>query len=162
MPDGFTSEQLEAAERELAKRRGLSLAQYRAALDAASSSAAAPSKAGPRPDWIEAHKAGVEVPDFIKDKYATELTDGAMHLGLLSRYKHLRRDLYAYKRHHELPDWLAALPKESEWNDRQVAKGKIKPMRPASVRDDAARAYDRQRAKSYRARKLRAKQLSQV
>jgi hypothetical protein len=90
--------------------------------------ASQPAKATPRPDWIEAHKTGEEVPDFIKRAFAAELADGTMHKGLLSRYENLRRDYYSYKRSNELPDWLRAIPKEKDWNDRQVAEGKVAPV----------------------------------
>jgi hypothetical protein len=85
-------------------------------------------------DWVKARRSGVKIPDFIKDKFIFELEDGTMHKGLLSRYEHLRRDFYAYQRHHELPEWLKAIPTESEWNDRQVATGKLKPPPPEEVR----------------------------
>lgn len=81
----------------------------------------------PRPDWIEAHKRGVTVPEFIGEAFAVELREGAMHKGLFSRYENLRRDFYSYKRSNELPDWLKAIPKKSQGNDRLVAEGKVTP-----------------------------------
>lgn len=142
-----------------AASKGLTVAELEEAADIYASAKAeqARAEAKPRPDWIEAHKKGIQVPEFIEDKFAAELANGAMHLGFLSRYTNLRRDLYAYKRHHELPDWLAAIPTQAAWTDRQIAEGKVKPRRP--LRDHAARAYDSQRAKSYRATKLAAARL---
>ncbi len=78
----------------------------------------------PRRDWIEAHKRGVEVPEFIEQKFAAQLADGTMHRGMFSLYKNLRRDFHSYKRSHALPDWLAAIPK----------KQSVEPLEPAEVR----------------------------
>lgn len=136
-----------------AERLGLSPAKALKALQReAASRLATRAAVAPRPDWVKAHKQGVEVPEFIKDKFTAELARDAMHLGLLSRYTNLRRDLYAYKRHHKLPGWLTAIPTESEWNDRQVAKGKVKPARPALPRTDETRAYERAKKRIARAR----------
>jgi hypothetical protein len=55
-----------------------------------------------------------------------------MHKGLFSRFENLRRDFYAYKRHHELPPELRSTPA----NDRLVAEGKVIPA-------DAVRSAER-------------------
>ena len=123
--------------------RGVSLDDIRAALAVTSRETTARAKEPPRPDWIEAHKRGVTVPEFIKDAFAVELRDGSMHKGLLGRYENLRRDFYSYKRSNELPGWLKAVPTQDEWNDRQVASGKVKPVRPSAPRTDEVRAYER-------------------
>jgi tetratricopeptide (TPR) repeat protein len=107
----------------LAANLGLTFEEAAAKLTARETTGRA--TAEPRPDWIEAHKRGVTVPEFIREAFAIELRDRSMHKGLFSRYENLRRDFYAYKRHHKLPDWLKAVPKESDWNDKQVAEGKM-------------------------------------
>jgi hypothetical protein len=73
-------------------------------------------KAEPRPEWIKAHKQGVQVPEFVKEKFAAELANGTMHRGMFDQYKNLRRDFHAYQRHHKLPEWLAAIPTKAEWD----------------------------------------------
>jgi hypothetical protein len=103
-------------------------------------------------DWIEARKNGVEAPEFIAKNFAAELEKGDMHLGLLSRYTHLRRDLYAFKRHHELPDWLANLPTKSGWIKRQVTERALLPDSPTGPTADEVRAYNRDAKRIARAR----------
>ena len=103
------------------------------------------SKERPRPDWIEAHKRGVTVPEFIKDAFAVELRDGSMHKGLFSRYENLRRDFYSYKRSNELSDWLKAIPTQEDWNTRRLAELGRPPRpapRPPRPRTDETRLYD--------------------
>jgi hypothetical protein len=110
----------------------------------------------PRPDWIEAHKRGVEVPEFIEKTFAAELADDAMHKGLFDRYKNLRRDFHAYQRHHELPAWLKAIPTQKEWKDRQPPEAPA-PLVPLARTDDVRR-YEREakRARHQRQRALAA------
>jgi tetratricopeptide (TPR) repeat protein len=101
------------------------------------------SKEPPRPDWIEAHKRGVTVPDFIERAFAAEIADRTMHKGLFSRYENLRRDFYSYQRSNELPDWLKAIPTQDEWDKRQIAEGKATPVEaPAPpAQPDELRSY---------------------
>lgn len=108
-------------------------------------------KETPRQDWIEAHKRGETLPDFIKQAFTAELADGTMHKGLFSRYKNLRRDFYSYKRSNELPDWLKAIPTQDEWNTRRLAD-LPQPPRPGriTVRTEEGRLHD---AAKYRATK---------
>jgi tetratricopeptide (TPR) repeat protein len=73
-------------------------------------------KEPPRPDWIEAHKQGIEVPEFIEKTFPVELADGTMHRGMFDRYQNLRRDFHAYQRHHKLPEWLMKVPTKAEWD----------------------------------------------
>ena len=75
-------------------------------------------KEPPRPDWIEARKHGVALPDFIAEKFETELRDGTMTRALLNRYDKLPSDFYGYPRHHEMPEWLKAIPTKAEWDKR--------------------------------------------
>jgi hypothetical protein len=86
-------------------------------------------KEPPRPDWIEAHNRGVEVPEFIEKKFAAEIRNRSMHRGLFSRYENLRRDFYAYQRHHELPGWLEAIPTKEDWNTRRLKGVSIEDVR---------------------------------
>ena len=107
-----------------------------------------------RQDWIEAHKRGETLPDFIKRAFTTELANGIMHKGLFSRYENLRRDFYAYQRHHELPGWLEAIPTKEDWNTRRLAD-LSQPPRPGriTVRTEEGRLHD---AAKYRAAKSKA------
>lgn len=107
-----------------------------------------------RQDWIEAHKRGETLPDFIKRAFTTELANGIMHKGLFSRYENLRRDFYSYKRSNELPEWLKAIPTQDEWNTRRLAD-LSQPPRPGriTVRTEEGRLHD---AAKYRAAKSKA------
>ena len=106
-------------------------------------------KETPRPDWIEVRgRQGLKaLPDFIAEKFAAEIADGAMHRGLFTRYEKLRRDFYSYERSNELPAWLAAFPTEKEWNDRHP-QAAVKP-----ARSDEVRRYDREQRRFERAEK---------
>ncbi|HVA79761.1 MAG TPA: hypothetical protein VNF29_02430, partial [Candidatus Binataceae bacterium] len=102
--------------------------------------------AEPRADWRDVRKGDEDVFQFVEREFAAELAAGRMHKGLLSRYKNLRRDFYAYQRHHELPRELRMIPKKQEWLDRQVAEGKVKST-------SAARSLHRDVVRVARARK---------
>jgi tetratricopeptide (TPR) repeat protein len=106
-------------------------------------------KAEPRADWIEAHKQGIAVPEFIEKTFATELADGTMHKGMFDRYRNLRRDFHAHKRHHTLPEWLAAVPTQAEWNRQH-------PNRPEPLPVEEVRRAEREarRARRHQARAL--------
>jgi len=85
-------------------------------------------KATPRPDWIEARARGVTLPDFIAEKFETELRDGTMARAKLRRFASLYGDYYNHL--DQLPPELQSLPTKSALNDRQVVEGKVKPVRP--------------------------------
>ena len=97
-----------------------------------------------RPDWIEAHKQGVEVPEFVKKAFVAELADGTMHRGMFDRYKNLRRDFHAYQRHHKLPEWLASIPTKSEW-DKQHPPAPLPAEEVKRLEREARRAQRHQR-----------------
>ena len=121
MPDGFTSQQLEAAEREIAKRRGLTLAQYHAALDVAAPSA--PAKAKPRPKWENRKGADATLspPEFVAKHYAAEMVAGTLHRGVIAQEdKPLAVKLASWLRSHPMPEGID-IPTKPEWNSRQLA-----------------------------------------
>ena len=69
-----------------------------------------------------------------------------MHRGLLSRYTNLRRDFYAYQRHHELPEWLEDIPTKPKATTRQLAElGRAAPsrVRTEETRSTKLRAIER-------------------
>ncbi len=149
MPDGFTPEQLAAAEREIAKRRGLSLAQYHAALDAA---APAPvTKAKPRPKWEDRKGADAKLspPEFIAKHYAAEMTAGTLHRGIIAQGdKPLAVKLASWLRSHPMPENID-IPTKPEWITRQAEAGKARPA-PAP-RTQGQRLYDALRGRHRRA-----------
>ena len=133
--------------------KGVSVAELDEAIDdklaakAAARETTGRAKEPPRSDWIEAHKKGVEVPDFIKQAFAAEIADGSMHKGLFSRYKNLRRDFYSYQRSNELPGWLKAVPTEKEWNA-------LHPPKPVPLEELRRVERDAKRARRHQKRAL--------
>jgi hypothetical protein len=118
--------------------------------------------AAPRPDWIEARKEGdgrrrgskpiADVLEgFIRTKFADELADGTMSTQKLYRYG---KELHAayYNHRDELPADLRDMPTRSEVNDRMVAEGKVKPVRPRVPRTDEQRAFEKGTRQQQRAR----------
>ena len=116
--------------------------------------ASQPATATPRPDWIEARKQPGKVADllaqFIQAKFADELDDRTMSTHKLYRYKSLYQAFYDHRS--ELPPDLQSIPTKSAGNDRQVAEGKVKPVRPRLPRTDQQRAFDRGVRQQQRAR----------
>ena len=92
-------------------------------------------KEAPRPDWIEARARGVTLTDFIAEKFEAELRDGTMTRALLNRFDKLPSDFYGYPRHHDMPEWLKAIPTKAEWDKRHA---------PEPVRTDEVRRYERE------------------
>jgi hypothetical protein len=142
-----------------AKDKGLSVAELDEAIEdklaakAAARETTAGAKKPAQPDWIEAHKRGVAVPDFIAETFKVELAEGTMHKGLFSRYENLRRDFYGYKRSNELPTWLEAIPTQDEWEKAHPQPVAI-PPRP--VASDEGKRYSREmRRHQWAARKAR-------
>jgi hypothetical protein len=102
-------------------------------------------KEPPRADWIEARGRGVTLPDFIAEKFEVELRDGTMTRAMLNRYDKLPGDFYGYPRHHEMPDWLKAIPTKARLNTLRLAeRAEVgKPVRPVPrPRTDEQRLYD--------------------
>jgi hypothetical protein len=133
------------------EKRHIAFDLLKTLLDGAATETIRRVKGTPHQHWIEAHKRGETLPDFIKRAFTTELANGTMHKGLFSRYKNLRRDFYSYKRSNELPDWLKAIPTQDEWNTRRLAD-LPQPPRPGriTVRTEEGRLHD---AAKYRAAK---------
>ena len=136
------------------KKRRIASDLLKTLLDDAATETIRRMKETPRQDWIEAHKRGETLPDFIKRAFTIELANGIMHKGLFSRYENLRRDFYSYKRSNELPEWLKAIPTQDEWNTRRLAD-LPRPPRPGriTVRTEEGRLHD---AAKYRAAKPKA------
>jgi hypothetical protein len=112
-------------------------------------------KATPRPHWKTARIGDETLPQFIKREFAAELADGTMTRAMLNRYDKLSSDFYGYPRHHEMPEWLKAIPTQDEWKKRQIAEGNASPVEAPlpPPRTDEVRAYDRGRKRVAAARR---------
>ena len=83
-------------------------------------------------DWIKTRKPYGNTAEvlaaFIRDKFADELANRTMTTNELNRYEGLHPAFYTHR--DKLPAELRDIPTISELNDRQVAEGKVLPLRP--------------------------------
>jgi hypothetical protein len=121
MANGLTSRLLVAAEREIAKRRGLTLAQLRDALDAVSSPPP-PAPAAPRLKWDVDRDPDETPAAFAWRAYAAEAKAGTLHRGVIAHEdKLLHKKLSNWLRTYPMPEGID-IPTETQWNTQQLAK----------------------------------------